>query len=199
LSTPSADTLGNAPVSALSERLSARRPGSTASAARSGAAPARPSRSSCRPCTLPLPWHDTPYHDEVLPWHGPGVPQLRSGPGGAPSGPRSVFRNAISTSASVPWAAAGRGDRRAAAANATATATARAARMWPGGRGRAMGKRAAEPSSSSGEAGRSFTRAVVGLSASSGLWPRAACTHARPGASSWEEARAKLRAPRVHG
>ncbi|BAS77235.1 Os02g0174450 [Oryza sativa Japonica Group] len=144
----SADTLGNAPAMALLARLSTRSPGSAASRPRSGAAPDKPSRSSCSPCTLPFPWHDTPNHCDALPRHGTaGVPHARSGPGGAPSGPRSVSRNAISTSPSGPAppppasppaaAAAEAGPQRHQATRAAAAATA----MRPGGRGRAMALR----------------------------------------------------------
>lgn len=152
-------------MSALSERLSARRPGSTARTARSGALPVRPSRSSCSPCTVPLPWHDTPYQEEELPRHGPGVPQLRSGPGGAPSGPRSVSRNATSTSASVAaWA--GGDKRRTVAAKAKATQM-----MRPCVRGRAMGTRTGGPAARSESSDEPwlfflFTRsAVAGVAA----------------------------------
>jgi hypothetical protein len=57
-------TLGNVPMNILSERLSPRRPGSTARTTRSNALPAK---------LKPL--------QEELPRHGPEVPQFCSGPG----------------------------------------------------------------------------------------------------------------------
>jgi hypothetical protein len=58
LSTASVDMLENAPERTLSEMRRVCRPGSTARVPRSDALPARSSRSSCRPCTESLSWHE---------------------------------------------------------------------------------------------------------------------------------------------